>query len=149
MEQGLVHVPAGRGPFQSWEQAAIDALVECAPYAARWTDWSPGGALTLLETYNGQGYANRGVPSPYIWSGTDQYTSGKYVRDGVYDPSAVDKQLGCACLIKSMIAIDPTITFTGATITPVEPDPAKPVPAKSSLLDLILNFITAIFGGKK
>jgi hypothetical protein len=49
------------------------------------------------------------------------------VRDGVYDPSAVDKQLGCACLIKSMIAIDPTITFTGATITPVEPDPAKPV----------------------
>jgi lysozyme family protein len=30
-----VHVPAGRGPFASWEQAAIDALVSCAPYAAR------------------------------------------------------------------------------------------------------------------
>src|SRR5438046_131278 len=30
-----IHVPAGRGPFKSWEDAAIDALVNCAPYAAR------------------------------------------------------------------------------------------------------------------
>src|ERR1700732_2219918 len=30
-----VHVPAGRGPFKSWEEAAIDALVDCAPYTAR------------------------------------------------------------------------------------------------------------------
>src|SRR5437868_12627813 len=33
-----VHVPAGRGPFKSWEDAAIDALVDRAPYAARNTD---------------------------------------------------------------------------------------------------------------
>jgi lysozyme family protein len=141
-----VHVPAGRGPFQSWEDAAVDALTDCAPYAARWTDWSAGGALTLLETYNGTGYANRGLPSPYIWSGTDQYTSGKYVSDGKFDPNAVDKQLGCAGLLKAMMALDPTITFTGIKITPAEPVPA---PAKPSLLDLILNFIKAIFGGKK
>src|SRR4051794_27772412 len=24
-----VHVPAGRGPFRSWEDAAVDALVNC------------------------------------------------------------------------------------------------------------------------
>src|SRR5262249_53479695 len=30
-----VHVPAGRGPFKSWGDAAVDALVNCAPYAAR------------------------------------------------------------------------------------------------------------------
>jgi hypothetical protein len=64
-------------------------------------------------------------------------------------PLRSTSRLGCVCLIKSMMAIDPTITFTGATITPVEPDPAKPAPAKPALLDLILNFITAIFGGKK
>jgi lysozyme family protein len=29
-----VHKPAGRGPFKSWEEAAIDALVNCAPYAS-------------------------------------------------------------------------------------------------------------------
>src|SRR2546421_7580255 len=28
-----VHVPAGRGPFKSWEEAAVDALVNCPPYA--------------------------------------------------------------------------------------------------------------------
>src|SRR3954467_5552483 len=33
-------VPAGRGPFKSWEEAAVDALVNCAPHAAENTDWS-------------------------------------------------------------------------------------------------------------
>src|SRR5215472_2333281 len=40
-----VHVPAGRGPFNSFEDAAYDALVNCAPHASRWTDWSIGGTL--------------------------------------------------------------------------------------------------------
>src|SRR6266850_5005186 len=96
------HIPKGRGPFVSWEDGAYDALVNCAPYAARNKDWSPGSALTMLEKYNGLGYANKGFPSPYIWAGTDQYTKGKYVADGVYDPNAVDKQLGCAGLLKFM-----------------------------------------------
>ncbi len=123
-----VHVPKGRGPFATWEAGAYDALVNCAPWAARNKDWSIGGTLTMLEQYNGLGYASRGRPSPYIWSGTDQYVSGKYVRDGVYDPSVVDLQLGCAGLLIAMMALDPTITFTGAKITgPVVPPPIKPV----------------------
>jgi lysozyme family protein len=113
-----VHVPAGRGPFASWEDAAVDALVNCAPYAARNGDWSVGGTLTLLEQYNGLGYANRGRPSPYIWAGTDQYVSGKYIRDGVYDATAVDSQLGCAGLLLVMMAIDKTVGFGGAVAAP-------------------------------
>jgi lysozyme family protein len=109
-----VHVPKGRGPFKSFAAAARDALVNCHPYAAKWKDWSAGGALTLLEQYNGLGYANRGLPSPYVWSGTDRYKKGKYVSDGVFDPSVVDRQLGCAGLIKTMQGIDPSITFTEA-----------------------------------
>lgn len=148
-----VHVPAGRGPFASWEEAAIDALVNCPPRAARWTDWSAGGALTLLETYNGTGYANRGLPSPYIWSGTDQYKSGKYIRDGVFDPNAVDKQLGCAGLLKSMMGIDPTITFTDAKIAaPASTKPSQPSitnPAKGSIGDLIAKLIAAILSAFK
>jgi lysozyme family protein len=107
-----IHVPAGRGPFASWEAAAIDALVACPPFLARHRDWSAAGALTALETYNGIGYAARGAPSPYVWSGTDQYRSGKYVRDGVYDPGRVDPQLGCAAILAAMVALDPGITFT-------------------------------------
>jgi lysozyme family protein len=111
------HVPAGRGPFNSWEEAAYDALVNCGPYAARNKDWSIGGTLAKLEQYNGLGYLSRGLPSPYIWSGTDQYNKGKYVADGVFDPGTVDKQLGCAGLIMAMMQLDPSIKFDE---TPVE-----------------------------
>jgi len=95
-----VHVPAGRGPFNSFQEAAVDALTNCPPYAAKNKDWSVGKALTMFEEYNGLGYANRGVPSPYVWAGTDQYSKGKYVADGVYDPDHVDTQLGCAGVLK-------------------------------------------------
>jgi len=152
-----VHVPAGRGPFASWEAAAVDALVNCAPHAARWRDWSIGGALTLLEQYNGLGYARRGVPSPYIWAGTDQYRCGKYVRDGVYDPNAVDRQLGCAGLLKAMMAIDPTIRFPNG---PEEADPPSLTgppassrasfrhPAKGSIGALFAELVNRIFGAR-
>lgn len=97
-----VHVPANRGPFKSWEDAAYDALVNCPPYASRNKDWSPGGCLAMLEKYNGLGYWRKGIPSPYIWAGTNQYTKGKYVADGKFDANAVDQQLGCAGLLKFM-----------------------------------------------
>jgi len=106
-----IHVPKGRGPFQSWEEAAVDALVNCDPHAAAWKDWTAGGALTLLEEYNGLGYAARGVPSPYVWASTDQYRKGKYVADGHYDPNAVDHQQGCAALLSRMALLDTTVKF--------------------------------------
>lgn len=105
-----VHVPRGRGPFPSWEAAAEDALVICPPHAANWHDWSIGGALTLLEQYNGLGYFRMGIPSPYVWASTDQYHSGKYIADGHFDPNAIDHQLGAAALLARMTLIDPSIS---------------------------------------
>lgn len=104
-----IHVPRGIGPFTSWIAAAQYAMVHCGPKPAYWKDWSAGGALTLLEEYNGLGYANRGVASPYIWAGSDQYVSGKFIADGHYDPHAVDKQIGCAPLLRMMETVDTTI----------------------------------------
>jgi lysozyme family protein len=154
-----VHVPAGRGPFQTWEDAAVDALVNCPPHAARWTDWSVGGALSLLEQYNGLGYANRGVPSPYIWAGTDQYRSGKYVRDGIYDPAAVDRQLGCAGLLMAMMQLDPSISFgmpqpvskDRAPPGPPPGDPPQPsitAPSKGSIGAFFVALFKALLGRK-
>jgi len=156
-----IHVPAGRGPFKSWEEAAVDALVNCAPYAARNKDWSVGGALTKLEEYNGLGYAVRGRPSPYIWSGTDQYRSGKYVRDGVYDADAIDIQLGCAGLLTAMMTLDPSIGFDGRTSPVSVPPPAsksrrpaKPSqpsitnPSKGSIGAFVMSLLAAIFRRK-
>jgi lysozyme family protein len=116
-----IHVPAGRGPFASFEDAAVDALVDCAPHAARNTDWSIGGMLTLLERFNGLAYANAGRPSPYVWSGTDQYTIGKIVVDhGPIEP-IVDKQLGCAGLIMAMMKLDATITLDTTPVADAGP----------------------------
>lgn len=129
-----VRVPAGRGPFRSWEEAAIDALLYCHPFLGKRKDWSLAGVLIGLELYNGMGYANRGVPSPYLWAGTDQYRAGKYVADGKYDPNHVDQQLGCAAMLKSMMAIDPSIAFPGAgkPADAPKPPPATPEPTKTT-----------------
>jgi lysozyme family protein len=128
------HVPAGRGPFKSWEDCAVDALVNCGPFAARNKDWSIGGLLTLLEQYNGLGYAARNAPSPYIWSGTDQYKSGKYVRDHVYDPSVIDVQLGCAGLLLAMAALDRTISLNGK-MPPITSGDTRPPPTDLHEID--------------
>jgi lysozyme family protein len=137
LDKVSVHVPKGRGPFATWEDGAIDALKNCPPYAAKWHDWSPGGMLTLLEQYNGLGYFNRGRPSPYLWAGTDQYVSGKFVSDGVYDPTAIDHQLGCAALLHRMQEIQ---------------DAAKPKPppatAPTNWLTTLINAILSIFKRK-
>jgi lysozyme family protein len=133
-----VHVPAGRGPFDSWEAAAIDALAACPPFLARHKDWTIGSALAALEAYNGLGYAARGLPSPYLWSGTDQYRAGKFVRDGVFDPAKVDPQLGCVALIRALMALDPTIRFGGVASVPQAPSP-KPLPAPPSPPPSIAN----------
>ncbi|WP_213287582.1 hypothetical protein [Bradyrhizobium sp. sGM-13] len=149
------HVPKGRGPFNSWEEAAVDALVNCGPYLARKKDWSLGGALANLELYNGAGYVNRGKPSPYLWAGTNQYTTGKFVADGVYDPTHIDQQPGCAGLLMAMMTIDPTITFTGITPPKTTPIPTeKPVapsvtnPAKGSIGAFIANIFARLFRRK-
>jgi lysozyme family protein len=158
-----VHVPAGRGPFKSWEEAAIDALNNCPPYAGRNKDWTIGALLSKLEEFNGLGYGLRGVPSPYLWSGTDQYRSGKYVRDGVYDPHAIDGQLGCAGLLMAMSALDRSIEFQTNTPTPgALPPDAKPHlsdiakprppsitnPARGSVGDFIASILSAILRRK-
>ncbi len=130
------HIPRGRGPFASWDDAARDALVHCAPYAATWQDWSTGGALTLLEQYNGLGYANRGCPSPYIWAGTDQYARGKYVADGHYDPDIVDTQLGCAGLLRAMTEVDASVASALGTFgVASSPPPPEATPTTEDARD--------------
>lgn len=108
------HVPAGRGPFPSFKAAAVDALVKCHPYVSKWKDWTAGGALTIAGLYNGVGYElYHHMASPYLWSGTDQYVRGKYVRDHVFDPNEVDKQLGVAVIFQQMKQLDDSVAFAG------------------------------------
>ena len=102
-----VRVPVGRpvaepkgGVFPyTWEESAADALKN---YPPKPPVWDIGHALVYLEAYNGFGYRRKGVLSPYIWSFTTAYASGKFVADGVYDPAQVSNQVGAAAILKGL-----------------------------------------------
>jgi lysozyme family protein len=115
-----MNVPAGRIPPPAqppftFDDAAFDALVT-VDHVNAWTDWSIGGLLTKLELWNGAGYYFRGFPSPYVWSWTDQYRSGKFVSDGHFVPGAVDPQIGVAAFIARAMALDQTLSIPGAIL---------------------------------
>ena len=90
-------VPAGRPkgtpPF-TWEESALDALG--MKKLDEVSDWSEEQVCYQTERYNGFGYRQRrtGINSPYLWSGTNHYHIGKFVRDGVLNREAVDQQVG-------------------------------------------------------
>jgi lysozyme family protein len=96
------YVPKGRPltgqpPF-TFEESAVDALAYDRMGTKNWR--SLGDSLQAIEMYNGPGYQNIGIVSPYLWAGSTAYSRGKFVSDGVFSPSAVDKQLGCATVLK-------------------------------------------------
>lgn len=111
-------VPVGRGPFGSWVEAAIDAIAfKKLDQVQR---WSVERCLFECERWNGWGYLGKGN-SPYIWSWTTLYQSGKYVKDHVYDPYAVDVQPGCAAIFKALAKIDPSVAHALADSEPTAP----------------------------
>jgi lysozyme family protein len=91
--------PPDDPPYQ-WEHSANDAIYICDKLQGPWgfISWS----LDRIEGYNGLGYRKRAVPSPYLWSGTNVYVSGKFVSDGHYSASAIDQQLGAVAILKRM-----------------------------------------------
>lgn len=100
-------VPAGRGPFSTWEDAAVDAI---NLNGARWSKLRAGSTdigdiLYAIERYNGTGYisgAGKLDVSPYLWENSnisDGY--GKYVSDGKYSDSAkLGSSSGIAVFLK-------------------------------------------------
>lgn len=105
---------AGKPPFR-WEDSAVDAIRY--DKLDRVTDWSPERIAYCLETFNGWGYRRSGKPaSPYLWSGSEHYSKGKYVRDGVYDPTHVSQQVGGMVLLRVIDELDPEINYSDAQL---------------------------------
>ena len=100
-------VPKGRGPFKTFEQGAIDAIRQNGLNDVY--DWGIGNTLLILEKYNGLGYSDyKGINSPYIFSGSNQYISGKYIADSVYSPTEVSQQIGIALILQKLISLGVT-----------------------------------------
>jgi lysozyme family protein len=122
-------VPIGRGPFSSFEDGAVDALKQQGLLGI--SDWSLERIAYCLEGFNGFGYRAKGVNSPYLWAGTNRYTSGKYVRDHVFDPSMVDAQLGSMAVLWRLCALNAEVNarVNGVALKqPAPPDVEPPVP---------------------
>lgn len=97
-----VHVPEkrptqGEPPF-TWEESATDAL-RMKGFSGQ-ADWSLARMLFRWESYNGFGYRRLGLPSPYLWSFSQHYTKGLFVKDHVFDPDKVSRQCGAAVLLR-------------------------------------------------
>lgn len=82
----------------TWVESAIDAVEYDG--LTKNTDWSDARVAFLLEKYNGWGYRKPGINSPYLWSGSNHYTRGKYIADGKYDSGAISQQTGAVLLYR-------------------------------------------------
>jgi lysozyme family protein len=100
-------VPKGRGPFNSFEDGAVDALKIDGLTDVR--DWRLEKMLFYAEAFNGGGYDSRRLPSPYLWGGSSVQVAGKYVADGRFDPKAWDTQPGVAPVLYTLFGMDSTI----------------------------------------
>jgi lysozyme family protein len=100
-----VQVPKNRPPVwnppNDWDSSAVDALTY-EGFAGQ-KDWSIPRMLFRWETYNGWGYRSRGINTPYLWSFSNHYSRGKFVKDGVYDPMAMSKQCGAAVMLRALM----------------------------------------------
>ena len=108
LSQRTVQVPSGRpkegNPPFTWEVSATDALKLHGFHA--WRDWSVAGALYKAEEYNGWGvrrfHAASG-PTAYLWSHTNQYRGGKYVKDHIWSAAVKSQQPGVAAMLRLMV----------------------------------------------
>lgn len=112
LRRRTVKVPPGRPPEPprrgwdegyTWEESAVDALK--LQEIDRVRDWSISGLLFQSERYNGWGYRlyYPEVLSPYLWSGTNHYSKGKYASDGRFDRNLKSEQVGVAPLFKKLM----------------------------------------------
>lgn len=123
-------VPKGRGPFATFEAGAYDALVT-VEHLDQIKDWSAAHVAYAMETFNGFGYRHpsRNIPSPYLWGGTSVQKPGKFVRDGIYDPTVMDSQVGGMAVLRAIMDMDTSARFNASPpvihddVRPAEPSP--------------------------
>lgn len=115
--QSLAHrttiVPKGRGPFTG-PDAFVDGGVDAVNQEG-WgyiSNWPIELQLYKAMLFNGPGYEMRGLPSPYVWGGTNIQKPGKFVADHEFNARVMDPQPGCAPLLFMIGKLDSSVVFT-------------------------------------
>lgn len=149
--------PKGLGPWtgaDAWERAAAEALHIDGLDQVK--VWDIPTALFYCEKYNGFGYVSEGINSPYVWSGTNLYSSGKFTETpagSTYNPSLRDPQPGCAAMLMQMILLNlipslakEVISMATTTATPATVAPTAN-PASGVTINKAQNLATHIIVG--
>lgn len=126
------HVPRGMGPWTSWLKANIfyvhyDHLddLSAPSYTMPYACWKG-------EAWNGFGPRNHGRKTGYLWGGTNIYTGGKYVADGVWKSDAHDTQPGIIPVILTLVNAYPELAFDQLPTLQDAP-PTAPIAAPAGL----------------
>jgi lysozyme family protein len=136
------HVPRGL-LAHTFEESVVQAFKQVGLLGQK--DWQLPHCLFFWEKYNGFGYRAKKVPTPYLWSYTNLYKSGKFIKDGKFSRSAVSGQAGAVAvflgLVKSGViqVSNDNVTDVNQTPVPVEvaatvatptptPAPVQPTP---------------------
>lgn len=146
-------VPKGRGPFETWEEAAIDAI---NLNGKRWSKLREGSSdigdiLYAMERFNGTGYisgAGKSETSPYLWARSNINDDfGKYVKDGVFsETQSTQSTTGAAVILKELYRQGKFLA-TGVEAKPPMPLPdLNPVPSPTGTIsrDMIADKILSI-----
>ena len=106
---GYPKAPPANGKFYTFLESAIDSFQYQGFNKKK--DWSLAKMIYLLEVYNGKGYLSNNLINPYLWSGTQYYSTGKFIEvkqsngkfKGVYKSNLVDAQLGAVPFLKMLL----------------------------------------------
>ena len=135
------------GPFGSWTEAAIWAYKHEGFDKIGAANWSWERACYEEELFNGFGPRNHGRHTGYLWAGSNIYTGGKYVSDGVWSATTFDSQLGVIPVMRRMVQLRPTLDLpvafpAGAGSTIALPPQASPTePHDTEALQQALNHL--------
>lgn len=150
-------VPVGVGPFGSFEEGCVDALLREGFWKAKW-EWTAPRCLWCAEEFNGEGYELAGSNSPYVWDWTNLYTAGLFVADHSFSPSKRENRAGVAAIFKALIAVDSEVkaalepapvvaqqpTVQEKEVVPMSTT-SDPLQSAESIALTVLPFVSIIF----
>jgi len=122
------------GPFSSWTEAAVWAYRHEGFEKIGAANWTWERACYEEEIFNGFGPRNHGRHTGYLWAGSNIYTGGKYVSDGVWSATTFDSQLGVIPVMRRIVQLRPALDLPikfpageGSTIAvPPQASPTEP-----------------------
>jgi lysozyme family protein len=119
--------PLGGHPPFLWSDSAADAIrydkLDQVP------QWTFERVAFQLEKYNGfRSRTEHHINTPYLWSGTNHYDRGKFVRDNMWDGTVASKQVGAMPILRQLMQLDATIAEVLKSEAPVPARPAGEAP---------------------